>query len=257
MAYNPSLLRKIAITVAYDGTDFAGWQWQPNQRTVQGVLQQAWQQITGEDILPAGSGRTDAGVHAVGQVATFATNNITIPHERFFKALNAHLPRDVRVLHSREVSHDFDARRSAVARTYHYQFISAQEMDPQSRRTTLLVRQALTLSRLNQLAQLFVGQHDFSAFCSSHDSSVSKVRTIYSSVVFMQHHMYIFEIKGNAFLMNMVRSLMGTLLAYHDHPEGDQCIIQALKTGQRRLAGATASPCGLSLKKVDYPSGLF
>ena len=172
-------MNKVILKLAYDGTDFHGWQVQKNTRTVQGILSEAWQKLTGEIQYPEGSGRTDAGVHAHGQIASFRLNNHSIPPERCSFALNNFLPRDVRVLKSCAMPENFDVRRSAISRTYHYDLVFATHATPQDLRYALLLRRSsLRLSRLNTLATLFIGEHDFRAFCSSDDQSPHKIRTV-------------------------------------------------------------------------------
>jgi tRNA pseudouridine38-40 synthase len=249
----PNLQRRIALIVAYDGSNFWGWQKQKTGRTVQQEIETAVGKITGETAAVAGSGRTDTGVHARGQVASFLTRNNSVSAGQFARALNAKLAYDIRILKSFEVPADFDARRHAIRRIYRYRLIAADTVDPLTRHYTYTARQPLSLSRLNALAPLFTGTHDFTAFCSAQDANHNKIRTIYKSYFVAEGAMLTYHIEGNAFLMNMVRSIVGTLLDLHSRPQGADTIISALKTGNRALCGTTAKANGLTLEAVLYP----
>ncbi len=248
-------MSKVVLKLAYDGTDFHGWQVQKNTRTVQGVLAQAWHKLTGEWQYPEGSGRTDAGVHAHGQIASFRLGHHTIPADRCSFALNNFLPRDVRILKSCAALESFDVRRSAISRTYHYHLMPAVLASPQDLRYTLLLRRSsLQLSRLNALAALFIGWHDFRAFCSSDDQSAHKVRHVMKSCFTADAGGKIcYHIQANGFLMNMVRSILGSILFFHDKESSKQEIIHALQSGEKRALGPVISPVGLSLVHVEYP----
>lgn len=243
------------LKVAYDGTDFHGWQTQKDTRTVQGTMAQAWQALTGSHQYPEGSGRTDAGVHASGQIASFRIHQNSIPLERYPLALNSYLPKDIRVLSSCFAEDSFDVRRSASSRLYHYHLRVGTYMLPQHARYTLLLhRKPLLLPRLNELAALFLGRQDFTAFCSTHDQSRNKIRTVKLASFFSTHHGQVcFQIRANAFLMNMVRSILGNIIFFHDRADGVQRICDALVSGNKKNLGATVSAVGLSLAHVEYP----
>jgi len=244
--------RKIALTLAYNGAGFAGWQVQTGQRTVQNEIEEAIFKVVGQQLTLAGSGRTDSGVHARGQVAAFITENTTIKAEQFAKAINSKLNYDVRIISGREVPLTFDARRHAIRRIYRYRIRQAATIDPLTAAFCFTTPLKLNLNRLNQLAGLFVGWHNFNAFCSSQDANKNKVRLIYKSYFVMEGSLFVYHIEGNAFLMKMVRSIVGTILNYYSKDNAEQIITQALTGGQRSLAGTTAKACGLSLEEVIY-----
>ena len=248
-------MSKVILKLAYDGTDFHGWQVQKDTRTVQGVLARAWHRLTGEWQYPEGSGRTDAGVHAHGQIASFRLGGHTIPPERCSFALNNFLPRDVRVLKSCAMNEGFDVRRSAISRTYHYYLMPAVLASPQDLRYTLLLRRSsLQLCRLNALGALFVGRHDFRAFCSSDDQSPHKIRTVFQSAFTADAAGKIcYHIQANGFLMNMVRAILGSILFFHDKENGEREILAALESGEKSALGPVIAPVGLSLMHVAYP----
>lgn len=241
--------------MAYDGTDFYGWQVQKNVRTVQAVLAEAWKSLTGLHQYPEGSGRTDTGVHAAGQIASFRLCKDNIPPERYAFALNSYLPRDIRVLGSCISSEDFDVRRTALSRMYHYHIMVGNHIGPQDARYAMFLRRRyLSLSRLNTLAGLFVGRQNFRAFCSADDQSAGKVRTVLTSAFYpLADGRIRYEIRANGFLMNMVRAIVGSILFFHDKDNGEEQIRQALQTGEKAHLGPTAPACGLSLMHVEYP----
>ena len=242
-------MRNIKLLLEYDGTAFAGWQVQPEQRTVQGVLESALSQMTGEKVSLIGSGRTDAGVHASGQVANFKTDK-DIPLKAFNEGLNAVLPKDVAVLKAEEADPDFHSRFDATSRLYRYQIIT--------RRSPLLERYAwrilypLNRDALPELCNVILGKHDFTAFASAQaevdNFTVNVARTgwkDYGGVLS-------FEILADRFLHNMVRIIVGTMIDTargHLKPEDMKRI---LESRDRTLAGKTAPACGLCLVKVEY-----
>jgi tRNA pseudouridine38-40 synthase len=259
--------RNIRLLIAYDGTDFSGWQRQDGgrttgqpcvagqpagQRTVQGVLEDALEKINGARLPLTGSGRTDAGVHAAGQVANFRSPLKTIPAERFVPALNSLLPRDLRILEARETRPDFHARFDAKARTYRYYLICGRAALPQELRYALQIRRRPRIERLNEYGRLLLGERDCSLFASPRDSSKSRFRHISRCLFFVRQDTLIFEITANAFLWKMVRSVLGTLLFFEerDLPPGALC--DALDRGEHRLAGPTLPGQGLFLWKIEY-----
>lgn len=247
-------MRRIRLDISYDGTGFFGWQIQSSGRTVQGVLEEALFRLLKETVRVIGSGRTDSGVHAERQTCHFDTENVSIPAEKLAPALNRFLPADVRVLQSRAVTDAFHARFSAVERVYRYRFYRGFPVPPLWRDCCWSLRQPKDLERLNRLASLFVGTHDFTAFCAAGDRNRSKVRTVYRAFFFEQPPFLVFEIAGNAFLWNMVRSVVGTILAEYDHENAEAAIAALLQSGDRSGCGTTAPAHGLSLIKVIYES---
>ncbi|MDR1956415.1 MAG: tRNA pseudouridine(38-40) synthase TruA [Treponema sp.] len=244
--------RNIRLLVAYDGTDFAGWQRQVGTRTVQGTIEAALERLHKKKVALTGSGRTDAGVHAAGQVAHFYTDIRTIPAERFVPALNRILPRDVRVLAAREARFDFHARFSARSRTYRYSLICGRQALPQELRYAWQLWRRPRIDRLNGYARLFRGELDCSVFAHARDPSESKNRYIFGAWFFIQGDMLIFEITANAFLWKMIRSLVGTLLHYEAADLSPEAFQGIRSSGDRSLAGPTAPPQGLCLWSIAY-----
>lgn len=247
-------MRRIRLDLSYDGTEFCGWQIQASGRTVQGVLEEILASFLKEKVRVIGSGRTDSGVHAESQTCHFDTENLSIPAEKFAPALNSFLPADIRIRRSASVGFDFHARFSAKERVYRYRLFPGPVVPPVWRNCCCAVRQPKEINRLNRLAALFIGTHDFTAFCAAGDRNQSKVRTVYRASFFAQDPFLVFEIAGNAFLWNMVRSLVGTILDEYDRENGEETIRQLLKTGDRSGCGTTAPARGLSLVKVIYES---
>ncbi|MDP2808378.1 MAG: tRNA pseudouridine(38-40) synthase TruA [bacterium] len=242
-------MRNIKLLLEYDGTAFAGWQVQPEQRTVQGVLESALCKMTGEKVALIGSGRTDAGVHASGQVANFKTET-DIPLKAFSLGLNAILPKDVAVLKSEETDPEFNSRFAARSRSYRYQIIT--------RRSPLLERYAwriiypLNRDVLPKLCNVIQGKHDFTAFASAQaevdNFTVNVARAGWKDF----GGVLSFEILADRFLHNMVRIIVGTMIDTargHLKPEDMKRILEAK---DRTLAGKTAPACGLCLVRVEY-----
>jgi len=244
--------RNIKLLVAYDGTDFSGWQRQENARTVQGEIEAALETIHKKHVSLTGAGRTDAGVHAAGQTANFLTGIASIPAASFVPALNSLLPRDVRVLAAAETRGDFHARFDAVSRTYRYFIIPGRNSFPWERRYAWLLGRFPRVSRLNSLASLLRGEMDCSMFAASGDKSRSRNRYIYNACFYMEGNRLVFEITANAFLWRMVRSVVGSLLSFEERAIAPEEAAALIASGERRLAGPTAPPGGLFLWKVDY-----
>jgi tRNA pseudouridine38-40 synthase len=245
-------VRNIKLTVAYDGTDFSGWQNQKEARSVQGELEAALGKLHRHPVAVNGAGRTDAGVHARGQAANFYTDIARIRPERFVPALNGFLPQDVRVLKAEAVAEKFHARFDAKKRVYRYRIIFGREALPQERRYALLIRRIPDIAALNGLAALLHGEMDCSLFASPSDKSLSRFRYIYSAYFFMDADTLCFEVSANAFLWKMVRSITGSLLFYEERGISRETFRRYLKTGDHKLAGTTAPPRGLTLWQVFY-----
>lgn len=243
---------RIVLTVSYDGTNFCGWQVQPNGDSIQQRLQDAVKCVTGETVKITGSGRTDAGVHAVGQVAHFDTQSQISP-ERFAKALNAHLPQDIRVTASQMTADDFNACTSAKKKTYEYStYYSAVELPLKERFSYHLLKKP-DIALLKDGAKIFVGEHDFKCFNASRGGAKTTVRTIYSiDIVETADSDIKISVCGNGFLYNMVRTLVGTLLDYADGKVDKEKLEKALLNGDRSLCGRTLPAKGLCLKTVEY-----
>lgn len=241
---------RIAIAVEYDGTNYCGWQIQPNGVTVQQKLEDALYTLTGGRISVTGSGRTDSGVHALCQVAHFDVQS-SIPPEKFAPALNAMLPDDIRVISSREVSEDFHARFTAKRKTYRYRFYESDMIHPLLDRYAARVGQ-LDVSAMDRAAKLFVGEHDFRAFMASGSSVKTTVRTVYISKVERNGGYIDFTISGNGFLYNMVRIMAGALCDIgQNRMTGDE-LKAALSGSERSLLGKTMPAKGLTLVRVEY-----
>jgi len=248
-------MRNIKLTIAYDGTDFHGWQRQENGITIQGVMEQALEKVHGKPVNLTGSGRTDSGVHAVGQIANFYTDIDSIPADRFTQVLNSLLPHDIRVMQACEVENDFHARFSAKARLYRYQFI-CRPLLPHEKRYNLQLYRKPNINLLNAYGRLLLGETDCSIFAGAGDRAVmagkSTNRYIYRAYFYTEKDSLIFEICANAFLRSMVRSVAGTFLHYEETAEAPEKLREIIDSGERSLAGPTLPPQGLFLWKVEY-----
>ena len=257
MSSDIGALRNIRLLLAYDGTDFHGWERQGGAgdgktRTVQGTIEKALEKIHKKHLTLTGSGRTDAGVHAAFQCANFYTNIQSMEAGRFVPALNSLLPHDVRILEAEETRRDFHARFDARQRTYRYYFIVSPEANPFELRYAWHLRRNPDIRQLNDYAQLLHGEMDCSSFSSSGDKSKSKYRYISGSSFFYEGNRLVFEISANAFLWKMVRSIAGTLLFFEERKYSVLDLQKLIESKDRTLAGPTAPPQGLFLWKVDY-----
>ena len=255
------MARSLKITLAYDGTDFHGWQVQPERRTIQGTLAEAIERVTGERVLPQGSGRTDAGVHALAQVASCAIAS-PIPARNLVKALNDVLPAGIRVHKVEEVASGFHARHSAVAKTYLYRIYRGEICPPDLARYVTHYPFPLEESRMLEAANLIEGEHDFTSFAAvdpeegkDEDDQPSSVRTVFSSHWERYSDELIYTVKGNGFLHHMVRNLVGTFLLVGKGTFSVSDIRRILDQRQRSAAGPTAPASGLWLVGVKYEVG--
>lgn len=245
------------LLLQYDGTDFHGWQVQLNQRTVQGELEKILGMLEGTSVHVAGSGRTDAGVHAEGQVANVKLMKSFTP-ERLRAAINGNLRSDLRILQIEQAADDFHARFSARGKTYVYRVINAPVISPFWSRYAVHEARALDLERMQKAARFFLGMHDWIAFSAAQADAETRVRTI--SELTIESHLDIraqaqiieFRITADGFLRYMVRSIVGTLLEVGRGEMDFDTIQTAIDGGDRRLAGATAPAKGLTLLKVYY-----
>ena len=244
--------RNIRLLIAYDGTGYAGWQRQAASRTVQGAIEEALETLHKKPVAITGSGRTDSGVHAAGQVANFRTAIGSMEAWRFVPALNSLLPRDVRILEAAEASADFHARFDARLRAYRYFFIAGREALPWELRYAWQLRRQPDIGKLNDYASLFRGEMDCTAFAVPGDKSKSRHRHIYSASFFYDGGMLVFEIAANAFLWKMVRSIAGTLIRFEEKGLDFTYLQKVIKSGDRSLTGPTAPAQGLFLWKVEY-----
>ena len=247
--------RNIRLKLAYDGTDFSGWQRQEEgSRTVQGLVEDALEKIHKKPVTLTGSGRTDSGVHAAAQVANFYTSihRHSMEAKRFVPALNSLLPHDVRVLEAEETRDDFHARFDARLRTYRYFFITCREALPWELRYAWKLRRQPDIGRLNDYARLLRGEMDFTAFAVPDDKSKSRHRYIFGATFFFDGDKLVFEISANAFLWKMVRSIAGTLIHFEEKGFSQDYLWEVIKSRNRQLTGPTAPSEGLFLWKIDY-----
>ena len=260
-------MRNLKLILSYDGSDFAGWQVQPGRTTVQGALASAIGRLSGENVLPQGSGRTDAGVHALAQVASFATAS-TIPEENWMRALNDVLPASIRVLEVVEAAPDFHARKSARAKTYRYRIHRAAVCPPFLARYVWHYPYPLEESLMMAAADVVVGEQDFTSFAAVDPERVERmaaeenvrnaygrtnnVRTVFSSSWIRDGEELIYTIRGSGFLHHMVRNLVGTFLLVGKGTLSREDLKRILDARERSAAGATAPASGLYLVSVEY-----
>jgi len=244
-------VKRLMLTLCYDGTAYHGWQVQPNAITVQETLQNAIEAVTGVRAGVIGCSRTDTGVHAAMFCCTFDTDS-TVPAERMALALNMHLPDDIGVYACKEVAADFHPRYAAKGKRYTYRVNNTHYRDPFTDRYTVRYTPALDAERLDEYAKDFVGKHDFSAFCAANADTVDNVRTVSHFSVKREGDMVLFTVEADGFLYNMVRIMVGTLLDMGAGRLPADAIRAALESGNRDLAGATAPAKGLCLEKVFY-----
>jgi len=244
-------MRNLKLTLAYDGTRFVGWQRQAEGESIQGVLEDVLARFAGRPVTVHGAGRTDAGVHADGQVASV---HVTFAHDvsTLLRALNAQLPLDVRVVAVEDVPADFHARFSAKSKTYRYQIRTSAIVSPFERYWVWHIPEPLALEAMNRGAAAFIGTHDFGAFRSVGSEIDTTVRTIFSSGWREDSGLLTYEVSGNGFLRHMVRAIVGTLVEVGRGWRPPADVVRLLQGGARADAGATAPPHGLFLARVDY-----
>lgn len=242
---------KILLTIAYDGTDFCGYQVQPNCRTVEEEIEKALYKLLNKETKTVASGRTDSGVHAINQKVHFETD-ATIPAIKYKEALNALLPSDVKVVSSKKVSDNFNARYSAKSKTYRYSLYFGDFENPMLNRYKTLLKYPLDLDKVKSACKVIEGEHDFKCFLSSGSSVKDTVRTVYSIKIVKRGNLLDFYVKGNGFLYNMVRIIVGSLVAVGEGRLAVSDLETAIKTGNRKLAGKTMPAKGLTLYSVSY-----
>lgn len=245
------MMRRIKLIVEYDGTDFYGFQRQPGLRTVDQVLEKAIARVTGEEVRVLAAGRTDAGVHALGQVVVFDTGT-AIPARRFAPAINSWLPEDVQVISSEECSPDFNPRHAARSKTYRYLIYRQRAGYTLWRRYAHFYDRPLNIEAMQEAARLVVGRHDFAAFMASGSSIKDTVREVYVFRVHEELPWLTMEINGNGFLYHMVRNLAGSLLEVGRGAMTVKEFADVLNAGDRSRAGPTAPAKGLYLVEVRY-----
>ncbi|HSQ87212.1 tRNA pseudouridine(38-40) synthase TruA [Romboutsia sp.] len=243
-------MKNLKVTIQYNGANYCGWQKQPDSLGIQGTIEKAIYEITKEEVKLVGSGRTDAGVHALGQVANFKLES-SIPAEKIPNALNAKLPKDISIIACTEVDDEFHSRYSAKGKRYRYLIYNSMYRSPIYKDTSYHVRYDLDFEKMCQEAKFLIGQYDFKGFMSSGSSVTDTVRTIYDITLEKQEDLIILEVEGNGFLYNMVRIIVGTLV---DIGRGriNESLKEIINSKNRGKCGHTAPAHGLFLKKVDY-----
>lgn len=245
-------MRNIKLIIEYDGKEFNGWQKQPTKLNIQGTIEQAIKIVTGEDADLMASGRTDAGVHAFGQVANFKTNS-NIPIDKIAIALNSNLKKSIRIISAEEVDERFHSRLTCKKKTYRYIINNSEFSSAIYRNLETHIPQKLDIEKMKIGAKFFEGEHDFKAFKASGTSSKSSVRTIYkANVIEMPDNRIYIELTGNGFLYNMVRIISGTLVDVGFGKIEPDEIKSIMESKDRSLAGKTLPPNGLYLIKVEY-----
>ena len=245
------------LLIQYDGTEFHGWQTQDGQRTVQGELMRVLSLLDDRPVTVHGSGRTDAGVHAEGQVASVQLQREITP-AKLRNAINGNLARDLRVLSAEIAAEDFHARYSAIGKSYVYRLVHGPVMSPFWSRFADQEARPIDLERMRECARLFIGEHDWTAFSAAQSDAESRVRRISDLVIISGWDerglcdLIEFTVTANGFLRYMVRSIVGTLLAAGRGEIEVDTIQRAIKEGDRNLVGATAPACGLTLLRVQY-----
>ena len=245
-------MRRIRLTVAYDGTNYHGWQVQPGVTTIESMLNQGLKDLFGEEIQVIGASRTDSGVHARGNVAVFDTES-RMAADRICFALNQRLPEDIRVQDSAEVPLDWHPRKQRCVKTYEYKILNRRMELPDRRLYTYFYYYDLDLERMRQGAAYLIGEHDFKSFCSAKTQVEDTVRTIYSlDITRNEEDVVTLRIRGNGFLYNMVRIIAGTLLSVGNGHLEPKEVGKILEAKDRRAAGPTAPAKGLTLVGMEY-----
>ena len=244
-------MKRIKLTIAYDGTNYCGWQIQPNGITIEEILNKALSKMTGEEILVIGASRTDSGVHAMGNVAVFDTET-TIPAEKIAVALNQRLPDDIVITKSEEVPLNFHPRYCNCSKTYEYHIINTRIPIPTKRLTNYFVSYVLDIDKMRQAASYLVGEHDFVSFCNVRTDVENTVRTITALDILTNGNEITIRITGNGFLYNMVRIIVGTLVRVGRGFYEPEKVKEILEAKDRKAAGVTAPAHGLMLVEIKY-----
>ena len=244
-------MKRIKLTIAYDGTNHCGWQVQPNGITVEEVVNKALKKLTGEDIQVIGASRTDSGVHALGNVAVFDTHT-TIPPERISYALNQRLPEDIVIVKSEEVAEDFHPRYCDCSKTYEYHILNTRIPIPTKRLTNYFVSYDLDVEKMRKAAGYLIGEHDFVSFCNVRTDVEDTVRTVTELEILKDGEEITIRISGNGFLYNMVRIIVGTLIRVGRGFYEPEKVKEILEAKDRKAAGVTAPPHGLILAEIRY-----
>ncbi len=242
---------RVKLVVEYEGTNYSGWQIQPNGLTIEQVLNETLSSLLGEEITVTGASRTDAGVHSLGNVAVFETHT-KMPAEKISFALNQRLPEDIVVQESCQVPEDFHPRFSKSRKTYEYRILNCRFRQPLERRTSYFYHYPLDVSAMQKAAAYLVGEHDFTSFASVHAQTNTYVRTIYALDVVREGDMIRIRVQGNGFLYNMVRIIAGTLIQVGAGIKKPEDMESILAGKDRELAGPTAPAHGLTMIGLEY-----
>lgn len=242
------------LTVAYDGTNYHGWQFQPGVKTIEGELNYHLSDLCKSEITVIGASRTDTGVHALGNIAVFDidTSLVKIPPQKFAYALNQKLPEDIKIRNSRVVSDDFHPRKVPTVKTYRYQIINEEFPNPMERFYNHYTYVPLNPDLMKKAAIYFIGEHDFASFCAAGSTAETTVRRILDISVRKEENKIIIEVKGNGFLYNMVRIIAGTLIEVGKGKINPEAVKEIIEAKDRRKAGPTAPARGLTLVEYDF-----
>ncbi len=244
-------MRRIMIIIAYEGTAYAGFQIQPTAPTIEGILNATLTQCLHEDIRIIGASRTDAGVHALGNVAVFDTES-RVPADKVSIMLNQHLPMDIRIMDSKEVDLDFHPRKTSCRKTYEYKIQNTRTCNPLLRHDTYFYYRPLDAIAMDEAAKRLIGEHDFTSYASIHKSTLTSVRTIYDASVKREGDIITITLTGNGFLYNMVRIIAGTLIEVGQGKLSADDVTRILEAKDREEAADTAPAVGLTLKEIVY-----
>lgn len=244
-------MKRVKLTIAYDGTNYCGWQIQPNGITIEEVINKALNKLTGENVVVIGASRTDSGVHAMGNVAVFDTET-TIPADRIAMAVNRILPEDIVVVKSEEVVSDFHPRYCNCEKTYEYHIVNTRIPIPTKRLTNYFVSYELDIDKMREGAAYLVGEHDFASFCNIKTDVDSTVRTVKELEILKNGDEITIRISGNGFLYNMVRIIVGTLIRVGRGFYQPEQVKEILEAKNRKAAGVTAPPHALMLMEIRY-----
>ena len=244
-------MRRIKLTVAYDGTNYHGWQYQPGSPTIEGELNKHLSELFKEEIIVIGASRTDSGVHALCNVAVFDTE-ARIPAERVAYALNQRLPEDIRIRKSEEVVSDFHPRKQATRKTYEYKIVNEEFSNPTERLYAHFTYVPLDENKMQEAADYLIGEHDFQSFCAAGSTAQTTVRTIYDITVERKETIISIKVTGNGFLYNMVRIIAGTLIEVGKGRFKPEQVKEILEAKDRTKAGPTAPAKGLMLYQYQF-----
>lgn len=244
-------MKRVFMKIAYDGTNYCGWQMQINGITVEEVINKELSALLNENILVIGASRTDSGVHAIGNVAVFDTET-KIPADKICFALNQRLPDDIRIQESFEVPKDFHPRYCKTKKTYEYKILNARFPMPMERLYSHFVFLPLNIEKMQEACKYIIGEHDFKSFCSSRSQVENTIRCVYSLDVTKENNMLHITISGNGFLYNMVRIIVGTLIKVGLGVYPPEHVKEIIEAKDRNVAGPKAPACGLTLVGIEY-----